>query len=268
MNHSSLLLHTGQYSGEIAQLKRIDGLLAGTTFYTRNNFNPEFHYHENPHLSLILQGGNVDSTKKRSVERKVGDILFYHSGELHRTLPAASFSKNINLEIERVFLERYGISEEQLAGLAVPAPDHKFLVLKIYKELSLNDGLTDTSIRLLFLGLLAKSAEPDFSKTPPWLHTLTELLNDRWDDNPDLASLSEAVGVHPVTVSKYFTRYLGCTLGEYMRKLKVDRSLGLVRDPGRSLTDVALACGFADQSHFIRNFKAYTGLLPKEFRRL
>lgn len=258
-------LHTGQYSGKVTELKTADGLLAGITAYSPERCNPDFHCHENPHLILLLNGGNVYNTRRRSSEKTAGDLLFYHSGEVHQTLPGTAFSRCINLEPEPDFLGRNGLTEEDLQRAAASGPDGKFLVLKMYKELSVDDAFSQTSLQVLFLGMLGNLRKAPVSP-PVWLTRLLELLNDEWDTVPTLDGLSKAVGVHPVTVSKYFTKYVGCTLGEYMRKTKVDRSLALIRSGRYSLTEVAVACGFADQSHFIRNFKAYTGCLPKEFQ--
>lgn len=258
-------LHKGQYSGKVTGLKTADGLLAGVTVYSPERCNPDFHCHENPHLILLLNGGNVYNTRRRSSEKTAGDLLFYHSGEVHQTLPGTAFSRCINLETEHAFLERYHLSEEDLQRAAASGPTGKFLVLKMYKELSADDAFSQTSLHILFLGLLGNLQKAPVSP-PDWLARLLELLRDEWDTVPVLDDLSKAVGVHPVTVSKYFTKYVGCTLGEYMRKTKVDKSLTLIRSGRYSLTEVATACGFADQSHFIRNFKAYTGCLPKEFQ--
>lgn len=63
------------------------------------------------------------------------------------------------------------------------------------------------------------------------------------------------------TTSKYF----GCTLVDYMRKIKVDKALYYLNHTSKTLTEVAYECGFADQSHFTRVFKTYTGCTPKEF---
>ncbi|MEM9210037.1 MAG: AraC family transcriptional regulator [Pseudomonadota bacterium] len=37
-------------------------------------------------------------------------------------------------------------------------------------------------------------------------------------------------------------------------------------DPTKPLSDVALACGFADQAHFSRSFKQVTGRTPRAYR--
>ena len=260
-------LHKGQYSGKITNQKTTDGLLVGITSYSADACNPDFHCHENPHMILLLNGGNVYNSRRKSTEKIAGDMLFYHSGEIHQTLPGTAFSKCINLEVEQAFMADYHISEQMLQQAVTAGSDAKFLVLKMYKELLAKDALTNPSIQLLFLGLVG-NAQKGTNAKPAWLAQVEALLHDEWDTVPSLDALSKAAGVHPVTISKYFTKYMGCTLGEYLRKMKVEKSMDFIRNGQNSLTEVAARCGFADQSHFIRNFKAYTGLLPKEFQAL
>ena len=47
----------------------------------------------------------------------------------------------------------------------------------------------------------------------------------------------------------------------------MEQNKGLLRDGRLSLSDVALSCGFADQSHFTRVFTKLTGLTPGAWRR-
>ena len=268
MSNPSQILFTGQYSGTVVNSSKLDdGLIAGITSYTENKFNPEFHYHENPHLSLVLQGGNIENRKSGSIERKAGALIFYRSGELHQTLPATTVSKNINLEIENSFLIKYDISEKNFDCISLGRPQNVLSFVKIYNEIYLNDSLSDTSIQMLTISII-NSKKKEAAKKPEWAIKLHEVLHDQWDQSHSLDYLSKITNVHPVTISKYFINYFGCTIGEYMRKLKISQSLPLIRSGKYSLTDVAMTCGFADQSHFTRNFKAYTGFLPKEFKKL
>ena len=260
-------LSAGQYSGAIDRLKHIDGLIAGTTVYEKNAFGRDFHYHENPHLTYILQGGNIENRKGTNVELKAGDVVFYHSGEWHQTLPAAAFSKNINLEIEEVFLKTFDISESNLNEAVRQNPDSKFLLLKIYKELLTDDPLTDVSIQMLLLKIAEDSPTRHICK-PRWIIKLYEILNDRWNESHNLADLSASLQVHPVTISKCFPKFFGCTLGEYVRKLKIEKSVVLMKNSRLSLTEIGAECGFSDQSHFTRNFKALTGFLPRQFKKI
>jgi AraC family transcriptional regulator len=102
---------------------------------------------------------------------------------------------------------------------------------------------------------------------PLWLKKVHEMLHDSWNKKLTLTDLARESSVNPITISKHFHKYFSCTLGEYMRKLKIEKSLAIIKN-STSLTDVAYLCDFADQSHFIRTFKHLTGFLPKEYKRL
>lgn len=123
-------------------------------------------------------------------------------------------------------------------------------------------------VHSLVLALLRSPLEEKTSgKIPPWINLLWEVINDRWNETLSLAELSALVHVHPVTISKSFPKYFSCTLGEYARKAKIEKAIALIGQSRNSLADVAYQCGFADQSHFIRAFKAATGFLPGEFKK-
>jgi len=73
------------------------------------------------------------------------------------------------------------------------------------------------------------------------------------------------VNIHPIHLSRDFPKYFHCTLGEYLRKLKVENSLKILNN-FEFLSEVALECGFSDQSHFIRCFKENMGITPLQYK--
>ncbi len=170
--------------------------------------------------------------------------------------------------MEEKFLRQYEISETLLNLSVNKNLDAKLLMLKIHSELMVNDSLSNSSIKILFLSMLDQTKSSNRLRKPEWITKLHELLNDRWTETVSLEDLAANLKVHPVTISKHFTKYFSCTLGEYMRKVKIDKSISLIKNSKLSLTEIALQCGFADQSHFTRNFKKLTGFLPKNFRNL
>jgi AraC family transcriptional regulator len=83
-----------------------------------------------------------------------------------------------------------------------------------------------------------------------------------------LVDIAAGCGTHPVTISRQFRRYFGCSLGEYRRRLMIRRSLPLIGESAIALGTIAFTCGFADQSHFIRTFRGATRFRPGEYRQL
>lgn len=259
-------LNKGKYSGKVQNLKEYAGFITSKTTYV-DNYNSEFHYHENPHLSFILQGGNYEHKKSQKSVKNIGDVLFYHSGELHKTIPTNEFTKNLNLEIDNNFLKENFISEIELKNVIKNSLNSRLFMLKVYSELQYNDTISETAIQTILLDFV-KNHKIDNHKTIKWMNELNDILNDEWNKNHSLSELSQCLNVHPVTISKNFNKHFGSTYGDYVRKLRIDRSLTLIKNTNHSLTEIAFLCGFADQSHFIRVFKNHTGLNPKYFQKL
>ena len=228
-----------------------------------------WHSHENAHITLFLEGGTLEKRKDITHAVTPGTILFYHSDEQHLNYDTLFPSNNINIEIQPRILTAFGFTEAMLEMAVEDNAKTKFLILKMYRECLNGDAFAQDTITMLFSQLTNNlKAQEQLLKCPPWVKQLHELLNDCWDENPNLQDLATVLHVNPITISKYFPRYFGCTFGEYMRRLKVNRSLALIKQHTLSLTDVGFQCGFTDQSHFIRIFKEQTGFLPKQFQKI
>lgn len=228
-----------------------------------------WHSHNNAHITLFLRGGTKEKRKNFSEVLGPGSLLFYHSDELHQNQDTLFPSKNINIEVDATILQKLQITEEIIEDSIKNTTLSKFLILKIFKESLIADTFSGDTIAMLFAQLsnCYEHAEK-FEKSPIWVKNLNELLNDSWSENPKLQDLAKILNLNPITISKHFPKYFGCTLGEYMRRIKINRSLLIIQSNKSNLTQIGLECGFADQSHFIRTFKNQTGFLPKQFQKL
>ena len=106
------------------------------------------------------------------------------------------------------------------------------------------------------------------SREPAWLLRVCERLRDAAGDVPGIATLAEDAGVHPVYLARVFRRWRGCSPGEFMRESRIDRAIVRIAGSARSLAEIALDCGFADQSHMSRAFMSSTGMAPRQLRAL
>ncbi|KAF2336329.1 helix-turn-helix domain-containing protein [Flavobacterium daemonense] len=248
--------------------KTREGIAVVETEY-QNKVYEGWHSHNNAHITLFLKGGTTEKRKNFSETVGPGSLLFYHSDELHLNQNTLLPSRNINIEIEENLLKELFISEAQIEKSIQNSVHAKSLILKIFKESQAADHFTNDNVKMLFAQLSNTNEHLErFEKSPFWVKSLKELLNDCWNENPNLNELAQILNLNPISISKHFPRYFGCTLGEYMRRIKINRSLSLIHSNEINLTEVALECGFADQSHFIRTFKNQTGFLPKQFQKL
>lgn len=107
-------------------------------------------------------------------------------------------------------------------------------------------------------------------KRPAWAKALKEMIQDQLDTNLTL-SLQQAsveLDINPAYLSREFSKYFdNLSFGDYMRKLRVDKAIDLIKNDTYTLTEVAYLTGFSDQSHFNRIFKKHTGKSPSVYKK-
>jgi len=81
-----------------------------------------------------------------------------------------------------------------------------------------------------------------------------------------LDQLAETAGLSRFYFLRAFRREVGVTPHAYLTGRRIAAAKALL-DGDQALSDVALACGFYDQSHFTRAFKGATGVTPGQYRR-
>ncbi|MDW3648987.1 MAG: AraC family transcriptional regulator [Bacteroidia bacterium] len=260
------ILQKGEYTGEIVLSKQIEGSTLSHTQYAQNKGNPDWHCHENLHICFVFQGGKSETKKAQQYTEKDGSIFFYHAEETHRWISPNAISKSANIEIAPAFLKTYQLSESGIKRALYNNINAKALILKMQQELLAGENEPQSYLLSLLLELLSSQKEERNNK-PEWVPKLKDLLHDSWNEKLSLSEMARLLHLHPITISKNFRKYFHCTLGEYQRKLKINHSIPLIKNSEMSLTEIAMHCGFSDQSHFIRNFKHATGFLPRHFQK-
>jgi AraC family transcriptional regulator len=67
-------------------------------------------------------------------------------------------------------------------------------------------------------------------------------------------------------LAQTFHKAYQCTVGEYVRKLRIDYACHELATSTKPIVEIALAAGFCDQSHFTRTFKRSIGAAPSQYR--
>jgi AraC family transcriptional regulator len=82
-----------------------------------------------------------------------------------------------------------------------------------------------------------------------------------------LAGVAASVGVHPVHLARVFRQHYRCTIGEYVRQVRIEFASRELSVSDAPLAEIAFTSGFSDQSHFSKTFKRLTGQTPAQFRK-
>ncbi|MFC5422867.1 helix-turn-helix domain-containing protein [Bosea eneae] len=130
----------------------------------------------------------------------------------------------------------------------------------------------DSAIETIALALLCTSGQA----LPPqprgelaaWkLRRVVEYLEDRIDADTSLGDLARLVDLSTNYFCTAFRISTGLPPRRWLALRRVERAKALLLDPGMSVTEVALACGFASSAHFATIFRKHVGVSPSAWRR-
>lgn len=227
------------------------------------------HFHSQAYLSFILEGRFEEMYGRSSSKRRARALVFHPPGEFHSNCFHET-TRAFNVQMDTAWLEKL--------PSAIVAPDAavlestlcSFLVMKLYREFTNFDDLSPLIIEglmLEMLGTAGRGAKLRVGSPPKWLLTARSWLHDNYQRNVGIAELAAIAGVHQTHLAGEFRRYFGTTIGDYIRQLRVQFACSKLSDSTASMTDIALAAGFFDHSHFIRVFKTHVRMTPLQYRR-
>jgi transcriptional regulator GlxA family with amidase domain len=146
------------------------------------------------------------------------------------------------------------------------------LAARLRSEFHLMDNVSALAIESLALEIIVSAARQHEFRTskrrppPPWLNRAEELIRSRFTEPLTLGEIATAIDRHPVHLARQFRRHHGCTIGDYVRRLRLERACHRLRATDETLVMIALACGFSGQAHLSTFVKRATGLSPKQYR--
>jgi AraC-like DNA-binding protein len=103
----------------------------------------------------------------------------------------------------------------------------------------------------------------------PWQERRAkEIIEENLNGEVPLAQLARECGLSTSHFSRAFKDTLGIPPHQWLLHRRIETAMRLLRNRQFSLPEIALACGFSDQSHFTRVFTRLSGTSPGVWRRL
>ena len=260
-------LKAGEHYGAVFHKRRTDVAVFSESVYDNSMCFPE-HSHELGFFTLIIDGHYSETRIRKSVLYSPGTVLWRGAGSSHRDRIETPSSRFFFAEIDLTLSEHLRQCERLPEHFAEQNGSLAWLASRLRAETRVSDpsSLIIDGLTLEMLGLLLRQATSFEGQIPKWLNRVIDRLNDEFTEPLSSDSLARDAGVHPVYLAAAFRKFRHETIGDYVQKRRVERACGLLHDRDLPLTDIASACGFADQSHFTRIFKRRMLMTPGAYR--
>lgn len=129
------------------------------------------------------------------------------------------------------------------------------------------DSVRET-LEQLVRALCRKGAQRSSTEKPEGGKTAAYVREHCLDGDISLSSTAEALGISTKQVSRLLRMEVDMTFKEYLLHLRMSAAQDFLREEGLSIAETAGRVGYFNISHFIKCFKAYTGMTPGEWKKL
>lgn len=258
------LLRPGEAIGAVAREARVGGVVLTETRYAPSA-SIAVHRHESFYFFLVLAG---QFEEHRGAQRSTAIVSALRPGEPHGARVSGR-ARGFSVELTPSWSRFAWLRAARAAAGAAPH-ELALLLARLRQELDTRDAARALAVEGLALELAAWTTRTGDAAAerfiPPLLRRAMERL--RADaEPPTCAALAEDAGLAPDAFARAFRRHVGASVGQFARRARLERARAALAGP-RPLSELALAAGFYDQSHFTRQFKAAFGLPPSAYRRL
>ena len=129
------------------------------------------------------------------------------------------------------------------------------------------DSVRET-LEQLVRALCREGAQRSSAEKPEGGKTAAYVREHCLDGDISLSSTAEALGISTKQVSRLLRMEVDMTFKEYLLHLRMSAAQDFLREEGLSIAETAGRVGYFNISHFIKCFKAYTGMTPGEWKKL
>jgi AraC family transcriptional regulator len=258
------------HSGEIISSQPLASFVLTEIAYGSKAHVPE-HSHQRACFSFVLKGSYREVYREKIIENRRSDLAFRPAGAVHSDYFGEVDARCLLIECKTDWVESLRRNSIFLNEPTVyQGHTLRWLATRLHRESKERDDFAALTVEGLMLEIVGEigrgSARSPEDNQPRWLRQAREILYENFTERMSLSELARLVGVHPVYLAGTFRQHCKCTIGEYVRRLRIEFACREISTSDRPLTEIALASGFSHQSHFTRTFKRLTRLTPTEFR--
>ncbi len=258
-------------------------------FYHQTPHSPryemQYHWHTHYELIRIISGTFHLNLEKTTKVYHPGDVIFISSGMFHGGTPYDCVYECIVFDLQILLKDNHACS--------------KIIRDIIDQKITVHTWLSEKSEKIplimedLCLALSGKKTGYEFMVQGSLYHLLGTIINehlyektrqdnvsaerlasiknvlvyisDNYSSSISLENLSKIAGMNPKYFCRYFRSMTDRTPIDYLNYYRIECACEMLSTKDITIKEVAISCGFNDESYFIKTFHKYKGITPKQF---
>ncbi len=234
------------------------------------------HSHELCEIYYMREGSCTYTVSDRSYELRSGDIILVPAGVVHSAGYGAEPHTRLVLNFPTDSVSPRLLSGYGECGLFFHTGHAKGLVDDVFErieqEYEKGDELAAEALRIYteeLLLLLVRNDEmaPKNAQRDGIIEATARYIRSNYSGDVRLSRVAALMNVSPEHLCRIFKREMGMGFNEYLTDCRLRRAEYMIKnEPGRSIGEIAYACGFNDSNYFSYKFRERYGAPPTKFR--
>ncbi len=251
-------------------------------------YNLPCHWHTNFEIIRIISGKATVTLNNTVRIYSEGDVLFITPGHLHGLTPDNCVYECILFGLSMLRLETklnssilHSIESHTLMVNPYLSENCR-RVLPVVRDLSHSlsqkrpgyEFRAEAYVFLLFSIIIEEHLYTECNNDFVTLERLDAIksvlsyISSNYMNPITLDDLASQAGMNPKYLCRYFKTLTDRTPIDYLNYYRVECSCEMLASHNKSIKEIAIACGFTDQSYYIKTFRKYKGTTPKQYTKL
>ncbi|MDE6202456.1 MAG: AraC family transcriptional regulator [Lachnospiraceae bacterium] len=250
-------------------------------------YDMPFHWHKEYEIVRILKGEFRLMLADEELSAHCGDSFFIPGGAIHGGTPENCIYECLVFDLDLLFLHtdicRQYLKKIKHQDIIVHPvirgefPSLCHVIDKLFTSMSDRQPGFELAVSGLLLELFGLIFREEFytasvsgSESPfrhmEQLRPVFEYIENHFASSISLQQLSQISGMSPKYFCRYFQTIVHKTPMDYLNYYRIEHACTLLCTTDSPITSIAYDCGFNDCSYFIKLFKRYKHITPKQYQ--